>query len=114
MRWNRKGFAAPTGFRDVKKASALLAQVIDRQKKTLQRFSRFAGGFAVAVRGSALVERLIGRDLIVREQPDEGTRTPQHCATLDFCSRGTKFDVITPEVSEGKSGQGNNWAEGTR
>ena len=113
MRWDRKGLGAPTGFRDVKKASALLAQVIDRQKKALQRFSRLPGGFAVAVGCSALVEPLIGRDSIVREQAYEGTRTPQPCATLDFCSRKTKLHVITPEVSEGKSGQGNDWAEAT-
>src|SRR5438132_990160 len=102
MRWDRKRLGPPTGFSDVKKASALLAQVIGRQKKALQRFSRLAGGFAVAVGCSALVEPLSGRDSIVREQAYEGTRTPQHCATLDFCSRGMKLDVITPGVSEGK------------
>jgi len=71
IRWDRNGFAARTGFRDVKEGSALLAQVIDRHKKTLQRFSRLAGGFAVADGCPALVGRLIGRDFIEHEQPDE-------------------------------------------
>ena len=60
IRWDRKGFAARTGFTDVKEGSALLAQVIDLHKKTLQRFSRLARGFAVAVGCPALMRRLIG------------------------------------------------------
>jgi len=88
MRWERKGFGAPTGFRDVKKASALLAQVIDRQKKALQRFSRLAGGFAVAVGCSALVAPLIGRNLIVREQPYEGTGRRNTAPRLIFAPEG--------------------------
>ena len=105
MRSDRKGFAAPAGFRDVKNWSALLAQAIDRHKKTLQRSSRLAGGSAVAVGRPALVRRLIGRDLIVLKPTDEEAQTPQQGGMLDFCPQKTELDVITPEASQGKSGQ---------
>ena len=102
MRWYRKGFAVRTGFRDVKEGSALLAQAIDRRKKTLQRFSRFAGGFAVAVGCPALVERLIGRDFFEREQQDERIQKLQCRAALDFCSRTTSLEMRAPAASEGE------------
>jgi len=111
MRSDRKGFAAPAGFRDVKNWSALLAQAIDRHKKTLRRSSRLAVGRAVAVGRPALVERLIGRDLIVRKPPDEEAQTPHQGGMLDFCPQKTELGVI--HLKRPRGNQGNNWAEGT-
>ena len=49
--------------------------------------------------------RLIGRDLIVLKPTDEEAQTPHQGGMLDFCPQKTELDVITPEASEGKSGQ---------
>src|SRR5437762_8161122 len=58
-RWDRRGLAAPTGFREVNGGSGLEAQVIDWRKKTPKRFSRLTAGFAVAVGCPAPVRWLI-------------------------------------------------------
>jgi hypothetical protein len=112
IRSHRKGFAARTGFTDVKEASALLAQVIDRHKK---RFSAFPGWPVDLPLRSAAPLSWGGCSAAAcsSDQADERIQKLQCRATLAFCARKTNFDRSTPEASEVKSERGNNRTDGT-
>src|SRR5687767_9631557 len=100
IRWDRKGFAARTGFTGVKEGSALRAKIIDRPKKTLQRFSRLAGGCAVAVRCPALVWCLrnnmneLRSILLAEDNPDDVEPTLAGLTKLNLAS--APFDKSAP------------------
>src|SRR5436189_3055655 len=113
IRWDRKGFAARTGFTDVKEGSALLAQVIDRHKK---RFSAFPGwpvdlplrldaplswGGCSATACSSANSRM------------NGSKSCNAAPGLIFAAERRTLMGARQRRPRGKSEQGNNRTEGT-
>ena len=111
-RWDRRGLAAPTGFREVKGGSGLEAQVIDRgERKCLSAFPGWPVG--LLLRSLATFRGVVDRrGFIGRGRPEKQNWKPKCRAALDFYSRKTQFNLITPEAFQGKIERGNDRAEG--
>ena len=75
-RWDREGIAAPTGFGDVKQASALPAQVIDRHKKTASAQLRRVNEHGMARDNRDYLRCRGAYWAVVNEPPSEPTRVP--------------------------------------